>query len=138
MKNLSPIGLEDLANLPSLSFTLNMRLDKTDQKSILYNLLIPLSLIIESDQFKHWKPGDARHTIFEDTINNGDNLRFVITFKIVYAPYQCDIKEKAIESLSEVLSQIAHWSHKIRDGVNMTIVLYNSAEVVMTRNVSDN
>src|SRR5690606_38531180 len=130
--------LEQLANLPSLSFTLNMSLGKTDEKSIFTNLLIPISLIIASDQFKHWQPGDARHTIFEDTINKGDKLQFVITFKIVYAPFQCDIKEMAIERLSKALSEISHWSHTIRDGVNMTIVLYNGAELAITRNVNDN
>src|SRR5690606_40570621 len=49
-----------------------------------------------SEQFKHWKPNDATHTIFEAAIYKGDNFQFAITFKIVYAPYQYDIKQMEI------------------------------------------
>lgn len=135
MKNLST---DELANLPTLSFTLNMSLDKTDEKSLFSNLIEPLGLMIASDQFKHWKPGEVTHTIFEGSINKGDKLQFVITFKIVYAPYQYDIKATAISRLSEVLSQLSFWSHRIRDGVDMTILIFCRDEIMITRNINDN
>lgn len=130
--------LQALANLPSVSFTLNMSLDNNDEKTLFSNMLKPLGLMIASEQFKHWKPGLATHTIFEATIYKGDKLQFAITFEIVYAPYQCDIKDLAIARLSEVLSQISVWSHTIRDGVHMTLVIYSSDEIMITRNVNDN
>ena len=136
MKNLST---DELANLPTLSFTLNMSLDKTDEKSLFSNLIVPLGLMIASDQFKHWKPGLSQHTIFECTVDKGDNLQFVITFKIVYAPYQYNIiKEMAIARLSEVLSNISSWSHRIRDGVNLVILIFCRDEIMITRDFNDN
>jgi len=138
MKNLSSDELQALANLPSVSFTLKMSLDKNDEKTLFSNMLSPLGLMIASEQFKHWKPNDATHTIFEAAIYKGDNFQFAITFKIVYAPYQYDIKQMAIARLSELLSNISLWSHRIRDGVDVTIVIYSSDEIMMTRNVSDN